>query len=438
VVGSSSKVSSLHSQQHLVPPSRWIPADSKSFPRPKQTREFSYEELSEATNGFAPSAFLGEGGFGKVYRGVLKDGTEVAIKKLTTGGHQGDREFLVEVEMLSRLHHRHLVKLLGYFCSREPLVQLLCYELIPNGSVESWLHGSLSETLGPLDWPTRMKIAIGSARGLQYLHEDSQPCVIHRDFKAANILLQNNFHAKVADFGLARLAPEGQGNYVSTRVMGTFGYVAPEYAMTGHLLVKSDVYSYGVVLLELLSGRKPIDYAREDFENITAWARPLLTDKSRIQELADPRLEGKFPPEDFEQVAALAKSCIEPEWRSRPTMGEVVATLNQICYLKEEYNTSSDKDATTSSEHEIGNLRSVGLGGVPLRLQLASSSTSSSSSSAFSMPWPARKRNSSSSFVEGGPANSNPTSGQFGNMSGLPPDPFNRTNVLSGDLQEGR
>lgn len=207
--------------------------------------------------------------------------------------------------------------------------------------------------------------------------------------------------------------------------------------MTGHLLVKSDVYSYGVVLLELLSGRKPIDYAREDFENITAWARPLLTDKSRIQELADPRLEGKFTPEDFEQVAALAKSCIEPEWRSRPTMGEVVATLNQICYLKEEYNTSSDKDATTSSEHETGNLRSVGLGGVPLRVQLASSSTSSSSSSAYSMPWPARKRNSSS-FVEGGPANSNPTSRQFGNGSGLQPDPFNRTNVLSEDLQEGR
>lgn len=218
-----SAVSSLQSQQ-LVTPTRWVPADSKSFPRPKQTREFTYEELSEATNGFAPSAFLGEGGFGKVYRGVLKDGTEVAIKKLTTGGHQGDREFLVEVEMLSRLHHRHLVKLLGYFCSREPLVQLLCYELIPNGSVDSWLHGSLCETLGPLDWPTRMKIAIGSARGLQYLHEDSQPCVIHRDFKASNILLQNNFHAKVADFGLARLAPEGQGNYVSTRVMGTFGY----------------------------------------------------------------------------------------------------------------------------------------------------------------------------------------------------------------------
>lgn len=436
---SSTKVSSLQSQQ-LVTPTRWVPADSKSFPRPKQTREFTYEELSEATNGFAPSAFLGEGGFGKVYRGVLRDGTEVAIKKLTTGGHQGDREFLVEVEMLSRLHHRHLVKLLGYFCSREPLVQLLCYELIPNGSVDSWLHGSLCETVGPLDWPTRVKIAIGSARGLHYLHEDSQPCVIHRDFKASNILLQNNFHAKVADFGLARLAPEGQGNYVSTRVMGTFGYVAPEYAMTGHLLVKSDVYSYGVVLLELLSGRKPIDYAREDFENITAWARPLLTDNSRILELADPLLEGKFPPEDFEQVAALAKTCIEPEWRARPTMGEVVATLNRICYLKEEYNTGSEREGgTTSSEHEIGSIRSFGLGGIPLRLQMASTSTSSSSSSAISMPWPDRRPNSSASYVSDQvPSFSTPSSGQFVGISGLVNDPFSRNKVLSEDLQEGR
>lgn len=136
-----STVSAVSSPQGGMPISKWTPADSKSFPRPKQTREFTYEELSEATNGFAPSAFIGEGGFGKVYGGVLKDGTAVAIKKLTTGGNQGDREFLVEVEMLSRLHHRHLVKLLGYFCCREPLQQLLCYELIPNGSLESWLHG---------------------------------------------------------------------------------------------------------------------------------------------------------------------------------------------------------------------------------------------------------------------------------------------------------
>jgi hypothetical protein len=221
----TTRVTAVLDPEVVTPNEQTILADSKSFPRPENTQQFSYEELREATNDFAPEYFLGEGGFGKVYRGVLRDGTEVAIKKLTIGGHQGDKEFLVEVEMLSRLHHRHLVKLLGYFCSHEPRQQLLCYELIPNGSLEAWLHGSLGVTRGPLDWATRMKIAIGAARGLAYLHEDSQPCVIHRDFKASNILLQNNFNPKVADFGLARLAPEGQGNYVSTRVMGTFGYV---------------------------------------------------------------------------------------------------------------------------------------------------------------------------------------------------------------------
>lgn len=233
-----------------------------SLPRPTSTRFFAFEELREATNNFEPSNMLGEGGFGRVFRGILSDGTAVAIKKLSSGGHQGDKEFLVEVEMLSRLHHRNLVKLVGYYSSRDSSQHLLCYELVPNGSLESWLHGIASavirspqaenfllglnleprflimfyylmpilfECLGPrgvncpLDWDTRMRIALDAARGLAYLHEDSQPCVIHRDFKASNILLENNFHAKVSDFGLAKQAPEGRGNYLSTRVMGTFG-----------------------------------------------------------------------------------------------------------------------------------------------------------------------------------------------------------------------
>ncbi|KAJ6343764.1 hypothetical protein OIU76_005500 [Salix suchowensis] len=195
--------------------------------------------------------------------------------------------------MLSRLHHRNLVKLVGYYSSRDSSQNLLCYELVPNGSLEAWLHGPLGVNC-PLDWDTRMKIALDAARGLTYLHEDSQPCVIHRDFKASNILLENNFNAKVADFGLAKQAPEGGVNYLSTRVMGTFGYVAPEYAMTGHLLVKSDVYSYGVVLLELLTGRKPVDMSQPSGqENLVTWARPILRDKDRLEELVDPRLGGK-------------------------------------------------------------------------------------------------------------------------------------------------
>lgn len=306
-----------------------VPAQG-SFPHPTSTRFLPYEELKEATNNFAPSSILGEGGFGRVYKGVLSDGTAVAIKRLTSGGQQGGKEFLVEVEMLSRLHHRNLVKLVGYYSSRESSQNLLCYELVSNGSLEAWLHGHLGLNC-PLDWDTRMKIALDAARGLAYLHEDSQPCVIHRDFKASNILLENNFHAKVADFGLAKQAPEGQANYLSTRVMGTFGYVAPEYAMTGHLLVKSDVYSYGVVLLELLTGRRPVDMAQPSGqENLVTWARPILRDKDRLEELADPRLEGKYPKEDFVRVCTIAAACVAPEASQRPTMGEVVQSLKMV------------------------------------------------------------------------------------------------------------
>ncbi|CAJ2629028.1 unnamed protein product [Trifolium pratense] len=229
--------------------------------------------------------------------------------------------------MLSRLNHRNLVKLVGYYSNRDSSQNLLCYELVSNGSLETWLHGPLGINC-PLDWDTRMTIALDAARGLSYLHEDSQPCVIHRDFKASNILLENNFHAKVADFGLAKLAPEGRAYYLSTRVMGTFGYVAPEYAMTGHLLVKSDVYSYGVVLLELLIGRKPVDMSQPTGqENLVTWARPILRDKERLEELADPRLGGRYPKENFVRVCTIAAACVEPEASQRPTMGEVVQSL---------------------------------------------------------------------------------------------------------------
>ncbi|CAH9088910.1 unnamed protein product [Cuscuta epithymum] len=317
-----------------------------SFTHPTSTRFLAYEELKEATANFAPTSVLGEGGFGKVFKGVLSDGTAVAIKRLSTGGQQGDKEFLVEVEMLSRLHHRNLVKLVGYYSSIDSSQNLLCYELVPNGSLEAWLHGQLGADC-PLEWYTRMKIALDAARGLAYLHEDSQPCVIHRDFKASNILLENNFHAKVADFGLAKQAPEGRLNYLSTRVMGTFGYVAPEYAMTGHLLVKSDVYSYGVVLLELLTGRKPVDMSQPSGqENLVTWARPILRDKDRLEELVDARLDGKYPKEDFVRVCTIAAACVAPEANQRPTMGEVVQSLKMVQHI--EYQQDSAVNPTSN------------------------------------------------------------------------------------------
>ncbi|KAJ6390377.1 hypothetical protein OIU77_024568 [Salix suchowensis] len=331
-----------------------------SLPHPSSTRFLAYEELKEATNNFEPSSILGEGGFGRVFKGVLSDGTAVAIKRLTSGGQQGGKEFLVEVEMLSRLHHRNLVKLVGYYSSRDSSQNLLCYELVPNGSLEAWLHGPMGVNC-PLDWDTRMKIALDAARGLAYLHEDSQPCVIHRDFKASNILLENNFHAKVADFGLAKQAPEGRANYLSTRVMGTFGYVAPEYAMTGHLLVKSDVYSYGVVLLELLTGRKPVDMSQPSGqENLVTWARPILRDKDQLEDLADRRLGGKYPKEDFVRVCTIAAACVASEANQRPTMGEVVQSLKMVQRVMEYQDSKLTSNARANLRQSSNNFESDG------------------------------------------------------------------------------
>ncbi|KAJ4968186.1 hypothetical protein NE237_014887 [Protea cynaroides] len=290
-------------------------------------KTFSLTDLENATQKFSTKRILGEGGFGCVYHGILEDGTEVAVKLLTRDSQNGDQDFIAEIEMLSRLHHRNLVKLFG-ICIEEH-TRCLVYELVPNGSVESHLHG-IDKIKGPLDWDARMKIALGAARGLAYLHEDSNPRVIHRDFKASNVLLEDDFTPKVSDFGLAREATEGN-QHISTRVMGTFGYVAPEYAMTGHLLVKSDVYSYGVVLLELLSGRKPVDMSQPSGqENLVTWARPLLTSREGLEQLVDPYLCGNYDFDDMAKVAAIASMCVHPEVAQRPFMGEVVQALKLI------------------------------------------------------------------------------------------------------------
>ncbi|XP_051114312.1 receptor-like serine/threonine-protein kinase ALE2 isoform X2 [Andrographis paniculata] len=292
-------------------------------------RKFSSSDVERATDSFNEARVIGEGGFGRVYGGTLDDGTRVAIKILKRSDQQSGREFLSEVEMLSRLHHRNLVKLIG-ICV-EDRARCLVYELIPNGSVESHLHG-IDKERSPLDWSARIKIALGAARALAYLHEDSSPRVIHRDFKASNILLEDDFTPKVSDFGLARTAWTEENRHVSTRVMGTFGYLAPEYAMTGHLLIKSDVYSYGVVLLELLTGRKPVDMSQPaGRENLVAWARPLLTNREHLEAIVDPYLGRDLPFDSIAKVAAIASMCVQPEVSHRPFMGEVVQALRLVC-----------------------------------------------------------------------------------------------------------
>ncbi|XP_024460071.1 receptor-like serine/threonine-protein kinase ALE2 isoform X11 [Populus trichocarpa] len=308
-------------------------------------KTFSTSDIERATNSFDASRILGEGGFGRVYCGVLEDGTKVAIKVLKRDDQQGGREFLAEVEMLSRLHHRNLVKLIG-ICTEERSRSLV-YELIPNGSVESHLHG-VDKGSASLDWDARIKIALGAARGLAYLHEDSSPCVIHRDFKSSNILLEHDFTPKVSDFGLARTALDEENQHISTRVMGTFGYVAPEYAMTGHLLVKSDVYSYGVVLLELLTGRKPVDMSQPPGqENLVTWARPLLTSKEGLKLIIDPSLGSDVPFDSVAKVAAIASMCVQPEVSNRPFMGEVVQALKLV---SNECDEAKELDSRSSSQ----------------------------------------------------------------------------------------
>ncbi|CAL9196088.1 probable serine/threonine-protein kinase PBL7 [Musa acuminata AAA Group] len=289
---------------------------------------FSFRELSAVTKNFRRDCFLGEGGFGRVYKGRLETGQVVAVKQLDRNGLQGNREFLVEVLMLSLLHHPNLVNLIGYCADGDQ--RLLVYEFMPLGSLEDHLH-YIPANKEPLDWNSRMKIAAGAAKGLEYLHDKANPPVIYRDFKSSNILLGEGYHPKLSDFGLAKLGPVGDNTHVSTRVMGTYGYCAPEYAMTGQLTVKSDVYSFGVVFLELITGRKAIDNARPTGEqNLVAWARPLFKDRRKFPKMADPLLQGRYPMRGLYQALAVAAMCLQEQAATRPLIGDVVTALSYL------------------------------------------------------------------------------------------------------------
>ncbi|CAL5421060.1 unnamed protein product [Camellia sinensis] len=318
---------------------------------------FSFRELATATKNFRPESFLGEGGFGRVYKGRLEStGQAIAVKQLDRNGLQGNREFLVEVLMLSLLHHTNLVNLIGYCADGDQ--RLLVYEFMPLGSLEDHLH-DLPLDKEPLDWNTRMTIAAGAAKGLEYLHDKANPPVIYRDFKSSNILLDEQHHPKLSDFGLAKLGPTGDKSHVSTRVMGTYGYCAPEYAMTGQLTVKSDVYSFGVVFLELITGRKAIDSTRPPGEqNLVAWARPLFNDRRKFAKLADPRLQGKYPMRGLYQALAVASMCIQEQAAARPLIGDVVTALsylaNQAYDHKDERRTKEERGGRILKHEEGG------------------------------------------------------------------------------------
>ncbi|KAI3462496.1 hypothetical protein Pfo_019159 [Paulownia fortunei] len=314
----SSDFSSGYSGQHptpMQPPSPNIGAMS----------QFTYEDLAAATGGFSQANLLGQGGFGFVHKGVLPDRREVAVKSLKSGSGQGEREFQAEVEIISRVHHRHLVSLVGYCIANGQ--RMLVYEFVPNKTLEFHLHGKGQPVM---DWATRLRIALGSAKGLAYLHEDCYPRIIHRDIKAANILLDNNFEAMVADFGLAKLTSDNY-THVSTRVMGTFGYLAPEYASSGKLTEKSDVFSFGVMLLELITGRRPVDPTNKIMEDsLVDWARSLLSkalEDGNYDELVDPRLEGNYVPNEIARMVACAAASIRHSARRRPKMSQIERAL---------------------------------------------------------------------------------------------------------------
>ncbi|CAA0839070.1 Proline-rich receptor-like protein kinase PERK1 [Striga hermonthica] len=294
---------------------------------------FTYEELALATDNFSGNNLLGQGGFGYVHKGVLSDGKVVAIKQLKVGSGQGEREFQAEVETISRVNHKHLVSLVGHCISGTQ--RLLVYEYVSNRTLEFHLHGKGRPSV---TWATRMKIAMGSAKGLAYLHEDCQPKIIHRDIKSANILLDDNFEAKVADFGLARLYSDTD-THVSTRVMGTFGYLAPEYALTGKLTDKSDVFSFGVVLLELITGRRPIDKTQNYLDdNIIDWARPLLTqalENNNFDGVADPKLQKDYNSIEMARMVACASVCVRHLARRRPRMSQIIRALEGSLALEE-------------------------------------------------------------------------------------------------------
>ncbi|CAJ2634129.1 unnamed protein product [Trifolium pratense] len=308
---------------------------------------FTLRDLEQATNCFSAQNVLGEGGYGVVYKGRLINGTEVAVKKLLNNLGQAEREFRVEVEAIGHVRHKHLVRLLGYCI--EGVHRLLVYEYVNNGNLEQWLHGD-KYRLGTLTWEARMKVILGTAKALAYLHEAIEPKVIHRDIKSSNILIDNEFNAKVSDFGLAKLLESGE-SYITTRVMGTFGYVAPEYANSGLLNEKSDIYSFGVLLLEAVTGRDPVDYARPSNEvNLVEWIK-MMVGARRAEEVVDSSIEVKPSARALKRSLLVALRCIDPDADKRPKMSQVVRMLEADEYPFRE-DRRNRKSTTTSFEIE--------------------------------------------------------------------------------------
>ncbi|XP_030445003.1 cold-responsive protein kinase 1-like [Syzygium oleosum] len=289
----------------------------------QNTKLYKYEELVKATADFSRSNKIGHGGFGSVYKGVLEDGTLVAVKVLSAESSQGVREFLTEINMIANIEHPNLVKLHG--CCVEGEHRILVYGYLENNSLSQTLLGGSHSSI-QFQWPTRREIAIGVAMGLAFLHEEVQPPIIHRDIKASNILLDRHLEPIISDFGLAKLFPSNM-THISTRVAGTVGYLAPEYAMRGQLTNKADIYSFGVLLLEIVSGRCNTNRklpAEERYLLETAWK---LHEKGELMSLVDASLDGEHHREEACLFMKIGLLCAQGLPRLRPSMSTVVNML---------------------------------------------------------------------------------------------------------------
>ncbi|XP_034697457.1 probable LRR receptor-like serine/threonine-protein kinase At1g07650 isoform X5 [Vitis riparia] len=288
-----------------------------------QTGLFTLRQIKAATNNFDAANKIGEGGFGSVYKGTLLDGTIIAVKQLSSKSNQGNREFVNEIGMISGLQHPNLVRLYG--CCIEGNQLLLVYEYMENNCLARALFGR-EEIQLQLDWPTRQRICIGIAKGLAFLHEESTLKIVHRDIKATNVLLDRDLNPKISDFGLAKLDDEGN-THISTRIAGTIGYMAPEYALWGYLTYKADVYSFGVVALEIVAGKNNMKYKpNEDYVCLLDWAF-VLQQKGNLMELVDPKLGADLNKEEAKRMIKVALLCTNPSPALRPTMSAVVSML---------------------------------------------------------------------------------------------------------------
>ncbi|CAA0826579.1 Protein kinase superfamily protein [Striga hermonthica] len=306
------------------------PRLDEAGPSITKTKNFAYGDLRAATNNFNNRTNkIGRGGFGIVYKGILKNGSEVAVKMLSAGSKQGVHEFLTEIDTISNVKHPNLVKLLG--CCVHGPDRILVYEYLENGSIDHALLGP-KKSKG-LDWKTRSVICKGTARGLAYLHEELVPRIVHRDIKASNILLDKNFHPKIGDFGLAKLFPDDI-THISTKIAGTTGYLAPEYALGGQLTMKADVYSFGVLTLEIISGRSSAytDYGGGE-KLLVQWAWELY-EEGKLLDLVDPEL-GEFLKDEVIRFMKVALFCTQANASRRPLMSQVFEMLSRNVKLNE-------------------------------------------------------------------------------------------------------